>query len=212
MEMYEAVIFDVDGTLIDTEKAILCSLQRTLKEELDHEYALAELTFVLGIPGADSLKHFEVQNVDSLLHKWDMHMRDFCKEIRVFTGIEPVLNELVRLGIKTGIVTSKTRQELKDDLSSLQLTKYFPYTVCADDTRKHKPQPEPLLKLMELANVRPERTIYIGDTIYDLQTALGAGVHFGLALWGAKNKVMAGAKYRFGSPNEILALLTGDNK
>ena len=210
--MYEAVVFDVDGTLIDTEKAILCSLQRTLKEEMNREYPLAELTFVLGIPGTASLQQLGVRNVDGLLHKWDLYMRDFCDEIHVFTGIEPVLNELRRLGIKTGIVTSKTRQELIADLSPFQLARFFSYTVCADDTRKHKPEPEPLLKLMEVADIRPERAVYIGDTLYDLQTAQGAGVDSGLALWGANNKVMPGAKYRFGSPNEILSIITGDRK
>lgn len=112
--MYEAVIFDVDGTLIDTEKAILCSLQRTLKEEMNREYPLAELTFVLGIPGTASLQQLRVKNADGLLRKWDSYMKDFCDEIHVFTGIETVLTELERLGIKTGVVTSKTRQDFFD--------------------------------------------------------------------------------------------------
>lgn len=210
--MYEAVIFDVDGTLIDSEKAVLCSLQKALKEELHCEYPLAELTFVLGIPGTASLRQLGIKDVDSLNQKWNAYMKDFFHEIHVFDGIESVLNELKHLGIKTGIVTSKTSQELGDDLSPFQLLKYLPYIVCADDTRKHKPEPEPLLKLMKIANIHPQQVIYVGDTIYDLQTAQGAGADFGLALWGAKNKAMTGVKYRFSSPTEILSVVTKDNE
>jgi HAD superfamily hydrolase (TIGR01549 family) len=202
--MYDCVIFDVDGTLIDTEKAVLFSLKKALKEETAIEYSLEDLSFAMGIPGAESLRRLGVGNVDAMNDQWNKYMKDYYHLISVFTDIEFVLEELHKMGIKAGIVTSKTGQELNDDLGPFHLLKYLPYTVCADDTIKHKPDPEPILKFGEIANIELKRAIYIGDTIYDLQAAQGAGVDFGLALWGAGGKELPGSKYQFASPREII--------
>ena len=202
--MYDCVIFDVDGTLIDTEKAVLCSLKKALQEETAAEYSLADLSFVMGLTGTDSLRRLGVKNVDAMNEQWNKYIKDYYHLVSVFTDIEFVLKELHAMGMKTGIVTSKTEQELKDDLGPFQLLKYLPYVVCADDTIKHKPDPEPILKFGEIANIELRRAIYIGDTMNDQQAAQGAGVDFGLALWGAGGKEMPGSKYQFASPREII--------
>ncbi|MDR4176493.1 HAD hydrolase-like protein, partial [Bacillus thuringiensis] len=62
--MITSLVFDVDGTILDTEKAILKSLQKVLKEELKEDYALQDLRFALGIPGKETLKKLNVQNID----------------------------------------------------------------------------------------------------------------------------------------------------
>ena len=74
--MVSALIFDVDGTILDTEKAILKSLQRILKEELDLEYTLDALDFALGIPGKEALKKLNVPNIDVIHAKWSKAVLD----------------------------------------------------------------------------------------------------------------------------------------
>jgi HAD superfamily hydrolase (TIGR01549 family) len=204
--MYKFVIFDIDGTLMDTEKAILCALQKLLKEERNVSYSVEELTFILGIPGKEALRMLAIKDPDQALKKWDNYLSEYFSYISVFPEIEETVKRLNALKIKTGIVTSKTRHEYEKDFIPFALNHYFQYVVCADDTLNHKPHPEPLIKCMEMASAKPEDSIYIGDTIYDGQCASSAGVDFALALWGTKNKDIK-SDHKLTSPLEIFNFL-----
>lgn len=205
--MYDCVIFDIDGTLIDTEKAIIGSLQKVLLEELGKHYDYNDLVFTFGIPGAVSLEKFGIKNIEATCRRWNSYIEEFRTEMRIYPGIEEVLRKLDQKRIKNGIVTSKTKEEFKKHFIPLGLADYFKYVVCADDTTKYKPEPEPLLKFMELFNVSPDNSIYIGDTIYDLRCAQGAKIDFGLALWGAKQPESINAQYKLKQPREILDIV-----
>jgi HAD superfamily hydrolase (TIGR01549 family) len=206
--MYECVIFDVDGTLIDTEKASVLSLQKLLREEASTIDPGNDLSFIMGLTGVEALKRFGVKNAEAANIRWNRYLKDYYHWVKVFRDIEVLLKKLVSLGIKTGIVTSKTRQELKDDLSPFGLQKYFPFTVCADDTLRHKPDSEPIFKIMDLVNVKPKQMIYIGDTENDLLAAKSAEVDFGLAVWGAEGREFPGAQHRFINPLEVIRVVT----
>lgn len=206
--MYECVIFDVDGTLIDTEKASVLSLRKLLREEASTIDPGNDLSFIMGLTGLEALKRLGVKNVEAANIRWNRYLKDYYHWVKVFRNIEVLLKKLISIGIKTGIVTSKTRQELEDDLGPLGLQKYFPFTVCADDTLRHKPDSEPIFKIMDLVNVRPKQMIYIGDTENDLLAAKGAEVDFGLAVWGAEGREFPGAQHRFIDPLEVIRVVT----
>ncbi|TXK83725.1 HAD family hydrolase [Paenibacillus sp. N3.4] len=201
--MYKTIIFDVDGTLIDTEEAVLGSLQKMLKIDYGKEIDTDALSFVLGIPGSRSLPQLGIENVDKGNERWNYFMKDYVSSMKVFNGIPDLLVTIKQMNIVQGIVTSKTNVELMDDFVPFNLMDYLPYIVCADDTFNHKPHPEPLLKFLEISGADPETSIYIGDTIYDYECARDAGIDFGLALWGCKNHESINAKYKFTSPQEI---------
>jgi len=204
--MYRCVIFDVDGTLIDTEKAVIKSLQRLLWEEQGRNYKYEELFFALGVPGAISLEKLGIEDVESACAKWDCYMGSLFQEIKVYSGIRQTLEELTRLGVKTGIVTSKTKEQFKNDFLPFGLTDCLKCVVCADDTTNHKPHPEPLQKFLEIFQLEPQEALYVGDTIYDMRCAQGADVDFALALWGAKITEGIAAKYKLERPGEILTI------
>lgn len=205
--MYNTFIFDIDGTLINTEQAVLGSLQKLLKNNYNREMNMEDLTFVLGIPGAVSLRQLGIEDVDQANDGWNDLMREYHHTIHVYEGIQELLTELRELSISTGIVTSKTNQEFLDDFVPFGLVRDLPYAVCADDTKLHKPHPEPLLKFLEISGAQAGGSIYIGDTIYDYECARDAGVDFGLALWGCKQPDVIPAKYKFEHPKDILTLL-----
>jgi HAD superfamily hydrolase (TIGR01549 family) len=204
--LYKCVLFDIDGTILDTEKAVINSLQKLLKLEIGIEYSPDELSFVLGIPGAIALKRFDIPDIEKSTQKWNQYLKEFYSEIRVFPDLEEIIKKIYSLKIKTGIVTSKTKQELIDDFHPFGLHNYFDFVVCADDTKKHKPEPEPILKCLELTKSIPSETIYIGDTIYDMQCADSAGIDFALALWGTKNPDL-NATIKLSHPGEILDII-----
>jgi len=205
--MYNTIIFDVDGTLIDTEKAVLGSLQKVLRTDYDKTVPLEDLYFILGIPGTDSLPQLGIKDINRANERWNYFMKDFFHSIEVFSGIKDLLETLKNRDIIQGIVTSKTNEELINDFMPFGLSSYLTHTVCADDTVRHKPHPEPLLKFLEISGADPKKSIYIGDTIYDYECARDAGIDFGLALWGCKNHENIQAKYKFERPQDILGFL-----
>lgn len=205
--MYNCVILDVDGTLIDTEAAVIGSLKKLLEERGHEVPADHELRFVLGIPGRDSLPRFGMKDVEEACERWNAFMKDFAEQIRPYDGIREALRRLKNAGITTGIVTSKTRQELENDFVPFGLMDQLDYVVCADDTEKHKPCPDPLMKFLELSGADPARSVYVGDTKYDAECASAAGVDFALALWGAPAPgEVRGAAHWLDHPSDIPGL------
>ncbi|MGN7403117.1 HAD family hydrolase [Cytobacillus praedii] len=205
--MFKYVIFDVDGTILDTEKAILKSLQKVLKEE-GKDYQLEDLRFALGIPGIETLKKLYVTDLDRVHPKWSETVLEFSHEVSVFQDLENVIKTLSESPVRTGIVTSKTKQELIDEFEPFGLSSFFEYTICASDTEKHKPHPEPLLACLDGLNANQDDTIYIGDSIYDMQCAKSAGVKFALALWGSKTtEGFESVEFVLKEPKAILDLI-----
>ena len=202
----ETVIFDIDGTLIDTEQAVLCGLQSMLKTDYGKEFSLQELEFAFGLPGSDSLPMFGIQDVPKANLRWNFFFQQYFHTAKVFDGIREILIALKENRVTTGIVTSKTQTEFKNEFAPFGLAEFFDFVVCSDQTEKHKPDPEPMLKFLEIANARPETSIYIGDTIYDCRCAQGANVSFGLAGWGCKHPETIPADYIFQTPADILSL------
>lgn len=205
--MYKTFIFDIDGTLIDTEEAVLGSLQKMLKVHYNRDVEQHDLEFVLGIPGASSLPQLGVMDIELGNHYWNEYMKDYRHTIQVYEGIQQLLTTLKEKSIATGVVTSKTYQEYQSDFVPFGLAHVLDYIVCADDTELHKPHPDPLLKFLHSSESIAETSIYIGDTIYDYECARDAGMDFGLALWGCKHPERIPAKYKFEHPKEILSLI-----
>jgi HAD superfamily hydrolase (TIGR01549 family) len=207
--MYKYIIFDIDGTLLDTETAVLSSLQKVVFEELNKSLSFDELRFALGIPGEVTLNKLGITNVSECSVRWNEYLKDYFHHVKVFDHIKDTLIKLNEIGISTGIVTSKTREEFLNDFVPFELGDFFKLVVCADDTEKHKPNPDPILKFLELSGADKSKTIYIGDTKYDMQCALDAGIDFALALWGAKSSVGINANYILENPKQILQLIEG---
>lgn len=205
--MFNCVIFDIDGTLLDTEKAAIYSLQKTLSEVTGREYQYDDLVFVFGIPGVESLKSLKILNIPETLDLWNRHMKEYYNLMKVYPGIEDLLKALRYRNITTGIVTSKTDEEYRDDFIPFGITDYFTYVVKSTDTKLHKPYPDPILKFLEVSGVDPSGAIYIGDTAYDMECARSAGVEFALALWGAKNPDSIDTKYKLVEPGDLLRLV-----
>lgn len=206
--MLEAIIFDVDGTIIDTELAMLNSLQRTLREEKNQFVTHDEIRFVLGIPGKDALRMMELQPVDELHRIWSDAVLDFFHDVDVFNGMRETLHKLKDSGLKLAIVTSKIKLSMEEEFKPFQLNHLFEDILDADDTEKHKPDPQPLIKSLENLNLTANQAIYVGDSIYDMQSAHAAGMRFALALWGAKKtEGFEAADFILQDPQDLLRFL-----
>jgi len=204
--LFKYVIFDVDGTILDTENSILKSLQSVLKDE-GESYSLDELRFALGIPGKEALKKLNINDLDRVQSKWSRTVLDFSSEVEVFEGIKEIIKTLSIQPLKLGIVTSKTKQELIDEFDPFGLSHFFDSIISASDTKNHKPHPDPLLLCLKELGAKKEETVYIGDSIYDMQSAKSAEIKFALALWGSKTlKGFETADFILNKPKDILNL------
>lgn len=201
---YSYIIFDIDGTLIDTEQAILYSLRDTLHDILHMDVPVGELRFALGIPGDTVLDRLGVHNTVQAKKIWYAHMQGYRPAIRLFDGMADTLDCLKKAGYGLGIVTSKTREEYATDFAEpFAISGLFTTVVCAEDAPRPKPAPDPLLKCLDRAGAYAGNTLYIGDAVYDSMCARGAGVDFGLAVWAGTAGPGIEADYVFRTQSEL---------
>lgn len=208
---YKHIVFDIDGTLIDTEYAVLHSLQKTLESVTGNQIDTKELKFALGITGKDALEKLNISDISSVLDLWEQYMQQYSPTVCLFKDMEQVLERLSLLNLQPGIVTSKTKLEFDNEFSRFGINKYFSTVICADDTLEHKPSPAPLLKYMELANVKSDEILYIGDSKYDMQCAHSAKIDFALAAWGNSGSDIK-AEYYLEAPPDLLKLFVQHSK
>lgn len=201
---YKYIVFDIDGTMLDTERAIISSLQDTIREITGQETTEEELAFSLGIPGEVALTQLGIVDTESANNLWNEHLFKYVPLIKLFDGIREVLKELHEKGCRLGIVTSKTRQEFVADFEPCGVAGLFETVICVEDAPKPKPFADPLLTYMKKTGARKEDVLYIGDTVYDFRCAEGAGVDFGLAGWGCNSKEGIDATYFFDTPQSVL--------
>jgi len=204
------IVFDIDGTLIDTEKAVLKSLQDTIFEVAKKKIKTDDLKFALGIPGEVTLKRLGIQNATEVNKIWNYNLTKYAHIISVFTGIESLLQELQKQGYKLGIITSKNKTEYTNDFIPFQLSEYFDTVICVEDAALPKPSPDPMIEYLKQTGADTNDVLYIGDSAYDFQCASNSGVEFGLALWGCISVRHIYANYFFSTPQDILYVLNSN--
>lgn len=207
--MYNYIIFDVDGTMIDTEGAVLKSYQEIVFEEFGKKVSEEELSALYGVPSLPSLEKLGMKDLGKAYKRYfEILSGYFIEGVELFDGISDLLDELRRRNIPCSIVTSRNGEEVAKDATLQKLMHYFEIIISTDDTDKHKPEPDPILKLIELSGKDPSKMLYVGDTLYDCMCANSAGVKFALASWGAKQPENIKADYVLGNPSDLLALVS----
>ncbi|WP_207667457.1 HAD family hydrolase [Clostridium sp. 1xD42-85] len=201
-KLYSTFIFDLDGTIIDSERIGLEALQATLSENGINK-TINELRFSVGIPGLRTLEILNIADIPTTLEAWLEKQKPFMSNVPLFDSVIEVISQLP----KPAIVTSQNQKEMQAGFYQLDIAHHFQAIVCADDTEKHKPNPDPLNLALQLLACEKENAIYIGDSIYDMHCATAAGVDFGLAAWGvASTNNYPSARYIFETPFDILTL------
>lgn len=181
--MYNTIIFDLDGTLIDSDYFNMSSLQKAIKNIEGRALSFDEVKKVSGTPGFRTLELLNVTQKEEVLEEWDAEFFRQRGKADFFDDMESVLAKLKQQGAYLGIVTSREAHEYDAFFSHLGLYDKFETIVFASDTENHKPHPEPLFKFFEISGRDKMQAIYIGDTVYDRDTAKNAGIDFALAGW-----------------------------
>jgi pyrophosphatase PpaX len=220
LESVDAVLFDLDGTLVDTIPLILACYNHTL---LTH------------VPGYDPGRRVVIRNLgrslDDILFDYAQAAgvpdpastsREMLRTYRAFQrvqlpllirpypGVREALAVLHARGLTLGVVTSKVEWAARETYERYGLGEFLSVQVFHDDTERHKPDPEPLLHAAAKAGLDVARTVYVGDAVHDMAAGKAAGMRTIGVLWGPSGPEelsAAGADELAGKPQELLRLI-----
>lgn len=187
---FKAVLFDVDGTLVDTLPALI----KGLGDAYEHFNATRpsddQVKALIGWPLREQMKVFrDTPPSDSELQEMVDYTID-CFEAnkgseREFGSALLALRAVVDLGYKTALVTSKSKREVEAFAHRYSWAQSVDTIVCSSDVKKPKPDPESALLACERLGVAPEEAVFIGDSVYDMLCAKGAGVRTVAVTYGS---------------------------
>lgn len=199
-------IFDIDGTLLDTEAMYMKSLQAVLHERgIERDYATLAKTF--GIPSRDALIRLGLADVDGILAEWGPRTQQYRDTVAVYAGVKDALARLKTAGAGLGIMTSKQQFEYDRDVVPFGLAAHMNVAVVAEDIAHGKPAPDGILLAMQRLGADPAETVYVGDTGYDAAASAAAKVTFGFAAWNGRTPTDFTPDVSFMTPAAMLDLL-----
>ena len=185
--MIDTVLFDFDGTIMDTNDVIIGSWQHVYKTLRGEEGDLTYILSTFGEPLEYSMENSfpEVSKEVSVKIYRDWQKEHFLDMIHLFPGVEEMLAEVKARGYRTGIATSRLSESLHRALSHFDLYKYFDAIVAVEDIEETKPAPDTVFKALDKLSARIENAIMMGDSRLDILCARNAGVPSILVGWSA---------------------------
>ena len=209
MKTYTDFVFDIDGTLLDTERTGVLSLMQTIRELTGREVSYEEAYQFFGVPSFQAASKLGYADEARFAELWEEHYQELMYLVQPFPGVVEVLEALKEAGVRLGVVTSRSKLEIAYDPHLALLLPHFDAVVCSEDSVRHKPFPDPMLAYLEKAGARKETTLYLGDTMHDWRCGHDAGCDFALADWKGRGDQGIPAEYRFADAaalREILGL------
>lgn len=175
------IVFDFDGTLADSAKGIIVTEWELLKE-LGLPYRTeGQIMAAIGLPLKEALHiggNIPLDIIDYASKRYHEMFFDIApRYITLFPKVKQTLNLLFRRGIPMAIATSRSRDSLDLLLKSLEIDGLFKLCITAGDVEHHKPEPEPVIKILETLSWKPDQTLVVGDTTFDILMGSRAGCH-----------------------------------
>ncbi len=180
---YKGLLFDLDGTLLDTTDLILKSFQHTIRTHNGHDADLELVKSTFGQPLIEALALMG-SDPEAMIKTYRDYNKQYHDELaRVFAGTAEVIRTLYGRGIKLAVVTSKIRAISVRGLRLFDLDKYFPVVIGHEDCQHHKPHPEPVLRALDGLGLAAGDCLMVGDSPVDILSAKAAGVKTAAVRW-----------------------------
>lgn len=216
MSHYKAVLFDLDGTLIDTNELIIQTFQTVLDEKFPGRYSRESILPFLGPPLYETFTQVDPTQVDDLIaayRKWNVENHDSM--VQAFPGVVDTVKELHARGIQLAIVSTKRNEMIERALNLMTIREYFSAVIGLDDVKHAKPDPEPVQLALSKLNVAPEKALMVGDNFHDIMAGRAAGVDSVAVAWSIKGLDYLLAfepKFTLHSMDELLTIVDGEDK
>ncbi len=207
------VLFDLDGTLIDSIDLILTSYHHTMAAHGLPPVCDADWLAGVGTPLRVQLGQYckTPEDMDALIATYrEYNLGNHDRMVKPFSGVSELVAGIRTAGKQIGVVTSKAREGTRRGLNLVGLNDLFDVLVCVDDVTHPKPHPEPVQKAVAALGADPVTTIYVGDSIHDMHSGRAAGVKTGAVLWGPFRREElepAQPDYWFHTPEEMRRVL-----
>jgi pyrophosphatase PpaX len=182
---FPVVLFDFDGTVIDSGAIIIASMRHATKTVLGRDIPEEELGRAVGGSGLiEQMRLIASERVDELVACYREHNEPLHSELAECAGMTGVLTTLKEQGRRLGVVTAKRQETVRLAFSYLPLEQFFDVVVGSDDTERHKPNPAPLEHALGLLGATRDEAVYVGDSPFDIRAAKAAGMHSIAVSWG----------------------------
>ena len=216
MRTIRAVLFDLDGTLLDSAPDLVAALNHVRESETLPPLGVAEMSSYVshgavgllnaGLPAADNAT-FESRRARFLDH----YAENLYRESSLYEGVSELIDFLNISGIPWGIVTNKTEALTLPILEAAHLKTTISCVVCGDTLRRSKPDPAPVSLACSILNVPPENTLVVGDDSRDLAAGKAAGtqtaaVHYGYGSSELDEQLVAGS-FQIHHPSDLITLV-----
>jgi phosphoglycolate phosphatase len=188
---YKLLIFDFDGTLINTEHSIIYAMKKTLKKIINKVPTDKKISETIGLPLNISLTTLGV-NDEALeaaekLYR-EIYMDTFQDTIKLFNNVKKVLPQLQEKNIPLTVATNRSRTGMFQILNYFNLTDFFSFLVAKQDVKNPKPAPDMGTMILNHFGTKPEETLIIGDTVYDILLGKKTGCDTCWATYGYGKK------------------------
>jgi pyrophosphatase PpaX len=204
---YPVVLFDLDGTLVDSAGVILASFHHATETVLQRRFPDEQILAQVGGSNLEAqMTLLAPDKVDELVRVYRAHNDPSYSEMACFDGMADVLAQLKGEGRRLGVVSAKRRPTVERVFDGAGIGKYFDVVVGSDATERHKPHPDPLLKALEELGARAEDAAYVGDSPFDMAAAKAAHVFAVAVAWGGIHRV-EDADVLVKSPGDLLGVL-----
>ena len=185
----ETILFDLDGTLINTNELIIASFQHTLAEYDAGTYTREEIINFIGPPLLESLASVNAEKKEEMMATYRaFNIANHDHYVEIYPTVLETIKKLKQSGCKLGVVTTKLHDTAQLGLEITGLAPYFDLLIGLDDVDHAKPHPEPVLKAMDSLQANPVTTIMIGDNYHDVEAGHNAGVQTAGVAWAIKGE------------------------
>jgi pyrophosphatase PpaX len=182
-----AVLFDLDGTLVDTIELLLASMRHAFADRAGRAPTTDEWVAGIGTPLATQFRPFSTDERDlqGLIDRYRNFQRAHHDGLtRCYDGVVDTVRLLWERGHPLAVVTSKANDIAHRSIVHVGLAPYFPIVVGVESTERHKPDPEPVHFALAQLGVGPAGAVFVGDSPHDIAAGNAAGVVTIAALWG----------------------------
>jgi len=210
---FEAVIFDMDGTLADTFPTVVRIFNQLAAERTGREMSLEDLLPYFGPPETEIFKHFFPGEEEHRLVVEEFYRlsRADGQAIKPFAGIGELLAELRQDGLRLAVYTGASTEAGRIRLGHAGLLDFFDEVLGGDQVANYKPHPEGIIKLVERFGLEPRAAMFVGDTTADIAAGRGAGTAVAAVTWGAgRREALAAADpdYLIDDPETLRAIMS----
>jgi pyrophosphatase PpaX len=185
------VVFDFDGTLVDSYPLIERAFAEVMHRHHLDEAAREMFRQSRGLPLPEQMKLVSPELWEELVDTY-REVDGHHGQAQVFRGVPSMVQRLTRAGIRLGVVSCKRHMLVEAELEATGLKPYFETVIGFEDVSPSKPAPDPLLRAIEQLTLTRQTTLYVGDSMVDLETGRAARVRTVLAAWGLSPDLRAG--------------------